>query len=74
MHTPPPLFLMDYLGPATGAVAFVLIMSLVPEPTRRTLNALVSAGAGGVYLSGGFGPWELLYPCLLYTSPSPRDS
>ena len=64
MHTPPPLFVMDFVGPAGGAVIFVLVMSLVKEPTRRTLNAIVVAGASGVYLSGGFGPWELLYPAI----------
>jgi uncharacterized protein DUF6010 len=55
MHTPPPLILMDYVGPAIGAVVFVLIMSFVREPTRRTLNAIVVAGACGTYLNGGFG-------------------
>ena len=62
MHTPPPLVLMDSVGPALGAVVFVLIMSLVREPTRRTLNALVVAGACGAYLNGGFGLWELPFP------------
>jgi hypothetical protein len=64
MHTPPPLVLMDYVGPAIGAVVFVLIMSLVREPTRRTLNALVVAGACGAYLNGGFGLWELPFPLI----------
>jgi len=61
MHTIP-LTVMDYLGPAVGASVFVAIMSLVAEPTRRTLNAIILAGASGVYLSGGFGPWELIFP------------
>jgi hypothetical protein len=39
-------------------------MSAVKEPTRRTFNAILVAGASGVYLSGGLGPWELLYPAL----------
>jgi hypothetical protein len=65
MHSPPPLALMDYVGPAVAAMIFVLIMSLVKEPTRRTLNAIIVAGAGGVYLSGGFGPWEVLYPVVV---------
>jgi hypothetical protein len=39
-------------------------MSLVAEPTRRTLNAIILAGASGVYLSGGFGLWELTYPVI----------
>jgi hypothetical protein len=64
MHAPPPLVLMDYVGPAIGAVVFVLIMSLVREPTRRTLNALVVAGACGAYLNGGFGLWELPFPLI----------
>jgi hypothetical protein len=59
-----PLAVMDYVGPALGAVGFVAVMSLVAEPTRRTLNALIAAGASGVYLSGGFGPWELIYPVV----------
>jgi hypothetical protein len=53
---------MDYVAPAIGAAVFVLVMSLVPEPTRRTLNAVIVGGAAGVYLSGGFGLWELVYP------------
>ena len=64
MHSLPPLLVMDYVGPIVGAVIFVLTMSLVPEPTRRSLNAILVAGASGVYLSGGLGPWELLYPAI----------
>ena len=64
MQSPPPLLLMDWVGPAVGAVVFVLAMSLVREPARRRFNAVFVAGASGVYLSGGFGPWELLYPAL----------
>ena len=58
------LVVMDYVGPASGALVFVAVMSLVAEPTRRTLNAIIVAGASGVYLSGGFGPWELIYPVI----------
>jgi hypothetical protein len=63
MH-PAPLALIDFVGPALGALAFVATMSLVAEPTRRTLNAIILAGASGVYLSGGFGLWELIYPVI----------
>jgi hypothetical protein len=55
---------MDYVGPAIGAVLFVSVMSLVKEPARRTFNAIFVAGASGVYLSGGLGPWELIYPAI----------
>ncbi|HEX7796426.1 MAG TPA: DUF6010 family protein [Vicinamibacterales bacterium] len=56
---------MDVLGPAIGACVFVLAMSRVREPTRRTLNAVIVAGASGVYLSGGFGVWEVVYPVVV---------
>jgi hypothetical protein len=59
-----PLGVLDYVGPAVAAVVFVAAMSLVSQPARRTLNAIVVAGASGVYLSGGFGPWELIYPLI----------
>jgi hypothetical protein len=58
------LFVIDFAAPAIAAVLFVVGMSLLREPTRRTFNAVFVAGAGGVYLSGGLGPWELLYPAL----------
>jgi uncharacterized protein DUF6010 len=64
MLNSPPLLVIDYVGPAISAAVFVLVMSLVKEPTRRTLNAILAAGATGVYLSGGFGPSELLYPAI----------
>ena len=64
MHTSPSLVVMDYVGPILGALIFVMIMSLVNEPSRRTFNAILVAGAGGAYMSGGFGVWELLYPAV----------
>jgi hypothetical protein len=63
MH-PAPLALIDYVGPTFGALVFVAVMSRVAEPTRRTINAIILAGASGVYLSGGFGVWELIYPVI----------
>lgn len=62
---PPALSALDYVGPSVGAAVFVLGMSFVPEPTRRSLNTILVAGTCGVYLSGGFGLWELLYPALV---------
>jgi hypothetical protein len=56
---------MDYIGPIVGAAVFVVLMSLVREPARRSFNAVLVAGTAGVYLSGGFGAWELLYPVIV---------
>ena len=58
------LLAADYYGPVIGALFFVLIMSRVPEPARRTFNAIFVAGTCGAYLNGGFGVWELAYPLL----------
>lgn len=55
---------MNLIGPALGAGLFVAIMSLVPHPARRSFNAIFAAGAVGVYIGGGFGVWELIYPTL----------
>lgn len=55
---------LDVVGPLLGAAVFVLVMSRVAEPARRTFNAMFVAGATGVYLSGGFGPWELVFPAI----------
>ena len=53
---------INYIAPAVAAGVFVIVMSFVREPTRRTLNAVLAAGAVSAYLSGGFGVWELLFP------------
>ena len=45
MHNLPPLLVMDYVGPIVSACIFVLVMSLVKEPARRTFNAIFAAGA-----------------------------
>lgn len=41
-------------------------MALVPEPGRQRFSAIFLAGAGGAYLSGGFGLWEFAF-CALIT-------
>lgn len=64
MHHPPALQASDYYGPLIGALAFVLLMSLLKEPARRNFNAILVAGASGVYMSGGLGLWELAYTAL----------
>jgi len=54
----------DVVGPFVASIVFVVVMSLVKQPARRTYNAILVAGASGVYLSGGFGLWELLYAAV----------
>ena len=62
---PPPLMFVDWIGPVVAAGVFVVLMGLVREPARRTVNAIIVAGATGAYLSGGgFGVWEVLFPIV----------
>jgi len=57
--------LADWVGPVVAAGVFVVLMGLVREPARRTVNAVIVAGASGAYLSGGgFGVWEVLFPIV----------
>jgi hypothetical protein len=58
------LLAADYYGPAVVALCFVFGMSRVPEPARRTFNAILVAGTCAAYLNGGFGIWELVYPIV----------
>src|SRR2546422_2471760 len=58
------IHLSDVLGPAFGAIVFVLLISLFREPTRKTFNAIFVAGASGVYLSGGVCVWGFLYSAI----------
>lgn len=64
MHRPFPSEPLDYLGPALGALVFVLLMSRFRDPERRHFNAVLVGGAMGVYLSGGFGMWELPFAAV----------
>jgi len=56
--------LLDYLAPAVMGLVFIVAMSRVPERVRLPLNAAAVIGASGVYMSGGFGLWEVAYAML----------
>jgi hypothetical protein len=47
------------------ALTFIAIMSLVKEPDRQKINAILIAGAGAVYWSGGLGIWEFIFGSLM---------
>jgi len=56
---------VDWAGPVVAAGIFVVLMGLVREPLRRTVNAIIVAGAIGAYISGGgFGIWEVAFPIV----------
>lgn len=49
------------------AVVWMAAFSLLREPMRHKLSAIMLAGAGAAYLSGGLGPWELV-ACAAFTA------
>jgi len=46
------------MGAISVAAIFITIFSFVKEPYRQQINALIIAGAGGVYWSSGLGFYE----------------
>ncbi|MFC5956212.1 DUF6010 family protein [Streptomyces pratens] len=57
---------MQYVAPVVIGVLYALLMSFVREPHRRRLNAVMLAGAGAAYLSGGgLGGWEFAFTALI---------
>lgn len=59
-------FMLRILAPIAIAVIYILLCSLIKEPNRQKFNAIMLAGAGAAYLSGGFGIYEVIY-CGLIT-------
>ena len=57
---------MTFVAPVLIGVLYVLLNSLIREPHRRRFNAIMVAGAGAAYLSGGgFGVWEFVFTTLV---------
>jgi hypothetical protein len=57
---------MSIIMPIVIGLIAVTIVSLVPEPHRRPLNAILVGGAGAAYLSGfGLGYWEFVLPVVM---------
>lgn len=53
---------IQWIMPVVIALVFILLVSIIKEPTRQKIMAILIAGAGAAYLSGGgFGPWELVF-------------
>ncbi|MDA3642902.1 DUF6010 family protein [Saccharopolyspora indica] len=53
---------MSIIAPMLIGVGYALLNSFIREPHRRRFNAVMVAGAGAAYISGGgFGVWELAF-------------
>lgn len=64
-HTVPEFSLTATFVAVLIAIAFITIMSFVKEPNRQKLNAIIIAGAGSVYWSGGLEVWEFIFGSLM---------
>lgn len=60
-HQIPAFRPIDAIPPTIIASLYIVASSLIPEPSRRSFNAIMIAGAGAAYLSGGFGVWEFAF-------------
>ncbi|MCO5998894.1 DUF6010 family protein [Actinoallomurus rhizosphaericola] len=57
---------LPYIAPVGIGIVYALLMSVIRGPHRRTVNALMIAGAGAAYLSGGgMGGFEFAFTALL---------
>jgi Family of unknown function (DUF6010) len=61
----PALTVLQMISPVFVAFIWIALFSLLREPGRRNLSALMVAGAGAAYLNGGLGLWEFAFCTLL---------
>ena len=58
--------LIGIVAPVLVGLAYIAAVSFVPEPARQQLNAVMVAGAGAAYISGGsLGLWELAFTAVM---------
>lgn len=61
-------FSLLHIASALGIAAlWIAAFSVLREPMRQKLSAIMIAGAGAAYLGGGLGPWELA-ACVAFTA------
>ena len=65
MHQIPPFHTLDAIPPVLIAALYIFASSFLKEPNRRNFNAIMIAGAGAAYLSGGFGVWEFVFTAIV---------
>jgi hypothetical protein len=59
------LTIPQLVSPLVVAVVFIAACSLLKEPARQRFSAILIAGAGAAYLSGGLGVWEFAFGILV---------
>lgn len=57
----PPITPPHMVSPLLVAGLAILLLGLLREPARQRLSAILLAGAGAAYFTGGLGPWEFAF-------------
>lgn len=57
--------LLSALGAIIIAIVYIILSSLIKEPHRQKLSAIIVSGAGAAYLSSGLGVWEFVFCTLI---------
>jgi hypothetical protein len=60
-HLIPEFTLINAIGAVVIALIYIAISSIPNEPNRQKISAVIIAGAGSVYWSGGLGVYEYLF-------------
>ena len=64
-HIIPEFGVINAIGAIVIAFIYISLFSLVKEPHRQKINAIIIAGAGSVYWAGGLGIYEYLFSTLM---------
>ena len=65
-HIIPEFTAVNVLAAIAIGLIYIGLSSVIKEPNRQKLSAIIVAGAGAAYLSGGLGVWEFAF-CSLIT-------
>ena len=65
-HIVPDFTLLNTLAAAGIALVYIMLSSMIKVPERQKVSAIIVAGAGAAYLSGGLGLWEFGF-CTVMT-------
>jgi len=64
-HAIPAFHTQDAIMAIVVAIVFILVSSLLKEPNRQNLMAIMVSGAGAAYLNGGLGVWEFAFTAIV---------
>jgi hypothetical protein len=60
-HIAPEFTALNAIAAVMIGILYIAISSLIPEPNRQKISAVIIAGAGAVYWSSGLGIWEYIF-------------